>query len=192
MEVAFRTIRLGSRSPSGAVTEDVVRAGDLVTIDCGLVSSGYCSDIQRTGYVLRASETAAPDDLQSMWAAPLAAQDAAVLALQPNSTGLAVDRAARAVIQGAGFNEFLHATGHSLGRRVHDVGPMLGPAWPGYGALVLSPIESGQVFAVEPMVYADAPSQGGEIQMGLEENVVIEISGPRLLGIPQRHLLLIT
>jgi Xaa-Pro aminopeptidase len=191
MEVVFMTMRFGGRSPTGAAPEDVVRAGDLVSIDCGLASGGYCSDIQRTGYVLRNRETAAPDDLQSMWAVTLAAQDAAVLALQPNSTGLAVDGAARTVIQGAGFKEFPHAAGHSLGRRVHDVGPILGPAWPGYGSLVHSPIEPGQVFAVEPMVYAHAPSQGGEIRMGLEENVVVEISGPRLLGAPQRHLVLI-
>ena len=191
MEVVFTTIRFGSRSPAGAAPQDVVRAGDLVTIDCGFTSGGYCSDIQRTGYVLRDSETVAPADLQSMWSVTLAAQEAAIFALQPNSTGLAVDAAARTVIQGAGFREFPHAAGHSLGRRVHDVGPMLGPAWPGYGSLVHSPIEPGQVFAVEPMVYAHAPSQGGEIRMGLEENVVVEISGPRLLGAPQRHLVLI-
>lgn len=191
MEIAFKTIRIGSRSPTGALPGEAIRVGDLVTIDCGFTSGGYCSDIQRTGYVLRDSESTAPPDLQSMWAATLAAQEAAVLALQPGGTGLAVDEAARAVIRGAGFQEFPHAAGHSLGRRVHDIGPMLGPAWPGYGSLVHSRIEPGQVFAVEPMVYAHAPSQGGEIRMGLEENVVVEGSGPRLLGTPQRHLFLI-
>jgi Xaa-Pro aminopeptidase len=191
MDVAFSTIRIGGRSPAGASPGESVGRGDVLTIDCGLVHQGYHSDIQRTAYVLRDDESSAPDAIQAMWDVTLNAQEAAIGALRPDSTGLAVDTAAREVVRAGGFKEFPHATGHSLGQRVHDIGPMLGPDWPGYGSLVHVRIEPGQVFAVEPMVYESVASQGGEVRMGLEENVVVEPSGPRVFGVPQRQLLLI-
>jgi Xaa-Pro aminopeptidase len=191
MEVAFSTIRVGGRSPAGASRGEPVGRGDVLTIDCGVVHQGYHSDIQRTAYVLRNGESSAPGDIQAMWDVTLKAQEAATKALRPHSTGLAVDTAARKVVRAGGFEEFPHATGHSLGQRVHDIGPMLGPEWPGYGSLVYVRIECGQVFAVEPMVYAPVASQGGTVRMGLEENVVIEPSGARIFGLPQRQLLLI-
>jgi Xaa-Pro aminopeptidase len=75
---------------------------------------------------------------------------------------------------------------------VHDVATGLGPDWPGRsGSLVRAPIEPGQVFAVEPMVYEHIESQGGEVRIGLEDDVVVEESGARAFGAPRRHLILI-
>jgi hypothetical protein len=34
-------------------------------------------------------------------------------------------------------------------------------------------------------------AQGGEVRMGLEENVAVEALGTRVFGVPQRQLLLI-
>jgi Xaa-Pro aminopeptidase len=151
--VAFSTIRIGGRSPAGASPGESVGRGDVLTIDCGVVHQGYHSDIQRTAYVLRDGESSAPRELQTMWDVTLRAQEAAIGALRPDATGIAVDTAAREVVRAGGFKEFPHATGHPLGQRVHDIGPMLGPEWPGYGSLVHVRIQPSQVFAVEPMVY---------------------------------------
>ena len=176
--VAFTTVVVGPSRGHSSPTDRVIRRGDLVRIDFGVVNGGYCSDIQRTAYVLHEDENDAPG--------------AALAALLPGSSGLAVDTAARRVIVQAGYEGYPHAAGHALGRKVHDIGPLLGPDWPErYGSLVHATIEPGQVFALEPMVYAEVASQGGQVQIGLEENLVVEPAGPRVFGTPQRRLILI-
>ncbi len=190
--VAFTTVVVGPSRGHSSPTDRVIRRGDLVRIDFGVVNGGYCSDIQRTAYVLHEDENEAPGEIQRMFDVTLASREAALAALVPGSSGLAVDTAARRVIVQAGYAGYPHAAGHALGRKVHDIGPLLGPDWPErYGSLVHSTIEPGQVFALEPMVYAEVASQGGQVQIGLEENLVIEPAGPRVFGAPQRSLILI-
>ena len=43
------------------------KRGDLITIDFGINLSGYCTDIQRTAYVLREDEEQPPDYFLKMW-----------------------------------------------------------------------------------------------------------------------------
>jgi len=45
----------------------VIQRGDLITIDFGINLSGYCTDIQRTAYVLREDEEQPPDYILKMW-----------------------------------------------------------------------------------------------------------------------------
>ena len=83
-------------------------------------------------------------------------------------------------------------TGHAIGLKVHDVGPMLGPDWKErYGDPVFFPIEAGQVFAVEPMLYIHPPEIGYDFHTSLEENLVVEEDGARYIGSPQTKLILI-
>ncbi len=110
----------------------------------------------------------------------------------PGATGNDADRAGRAAVVAGGYEEFPHGTGHPIGLKVHDVGPMLGPDWrERYGAAVFFPIEPDQVFAVEPMAYASPPELGYEVHASLEEDVVVEASGPRYIGTPQTRIILI-
>jgi len=190
MPLGFATVRVGALPLRQ--WDAVVQPGHVVSIDCGLVQHGYHADIQRVAYVRRPGESSAPAQIQRMWDVTLAAQRAAVEALQSGSTAVDVDTAGRAVVVAAGFRTYDHATGHALGRRVHDVGPMLGPDWPErYGALVHARIAPDQVYAIEPMAYADVPEQGGELRMALEENVVVGHAGPRVIGRAQRELRLL-
>ena len=193
MEVAFTTVVVGPCRGHCSPSDRVIQAGDLIRIDFGVVHKGYCSDIQRTAYVLRGGETDPPAEIRKMFDVTVAAHEAALAALKPGATGLAVDSAARRVIEAAGYKGYPHAAGHGLGRKVHDVGPLLGPDWPErYGSLVRTPIEPGQVFALEPMVYTTLESQGGEVQIGLEEDLVVEPEGARVFGKPQQELILIS
>jgi Xaa-Pro dipeptidase len=190
--VAFTTVVVGPTRGHSSPTDRVIQRGDLIRIDYGVVNQGYCSDIQRTAYVLAEGETEAPAEIRKMFDVTLASHEAAIATMRPGANGLAADSAARRVIEQAGYRGYPHAAGHGLGRKVHDVGPMLGPDWPErYGSLVRATLEPGQVFAVEPMVYAEVPGQPGELHIGLEEDVVIEASGARIFGNPQRSLILI-
>jgi Xaa-Pro aminopeptidase len=191
-EVAFSSVVVGAVRGHSAPTETVVQRGDLIRIDFGIGWRGYKTDIQRTAYVLREDENGAPARIRKMWDTAVTANRAAVLAMKPGVTGLAVDTAARAVVTGAGYREYPHASGHPVGYEVHDAGAILGPDWKErYGNRVMRKLEVGQLFAVEPAVSDSDPASKSETGIGLEEDVVIEKTGARYLGMPQVALILI-
>jgi Xaa-Pro aminopeptidase len=191
-EVAFASVVVGPQRGHSEPTDRVIERGDVIRIDWGASHDGYCADIQRTAYVLKKGESAAPDWLQRLWKATLAANRAAVAALKPGNTGNDVDSAARESLIAAGYPEYSHGTGHAIGLKVHDVGPMLGPDWPErYGDSVFFKIEPGQVFAVEPVIYTRPPEIDYEFHTGLEEDLVVESEGARYIGKPQSELILI-
>ncbi len=190
--VAFASVVVGPLRGHSDPTDRVIQRGDIVRIDWGASYGGYCADIQRTAYVLEEGETDAPAWLKRLFEATLAANRAAVAAIRPGKTGLEVDRAGRGALVTAGYPEYPHGTGHPIGLKVHDVGPMLGPDWPErYGGPVSFEIEAGQVFAVEPVIGIQPTELEYEINTGLEEDVVVETDGARIVGTPQTELILI-
>jgi len=191
-EVAFTSVVVGPQRGHSSPTDRVIQRGDVIRIDWGASYGGYCADIQRMAYVLKEGEGAAPAWLQRLWEATLAANRAAVAALKPGATGNDVDKAGRGSLVSAGYPEYPHGTGHAIGLKVHDVGPMLGPDWrERYGDRVFFKVEVGQVFAVEPLIYMNVPELGYEFHTSLEEDVVVEAKGPRYFGTPQTELILI-
>ncbi len=191
-KVAFESVVAGPMRGHSEPSDRVIERGDVVRIDWGASYEGYCADIQRMAYVLGPGETKAPAWLDRVFASTLKANRAAIAALKPGATGNDVDRAGRAVILADGFDEFPHATGHAIGLKVHDIGPLLGPDWrERYGDQVFFAIEADQVFAVEPLIYFKPPGVDYEINSGIEEDVVVTPSGARVLGAPQSELILI-
>ncbi len=191
-DIAFTSVVVGPQRGHSEPTDRVIERGDVIRIDWGASYGGYCADIQRTAYVLREGETAAPEWLQALWSATLEANRAAVAALKPGNTGNDVDRAGRGSLVGAGYPEYPHGTGHAIGLKVHDVGPMLGPDWrERYGDPVFFAIEPGQVFAVEPLLYIRPEEIDYDFHTGLEEDLVVTENGARYIGTPQTDLILI-
>ncbi|MFN5605393.1 MAG: M24 family metallopeptidase, partial [Actinomycetes bacterium] len=77
-----------------------------------------------------------------------------------------VDRAARDVIDAAGFGEyFIHRTGHGIGMDAHEDPYMVS------GNTL--PLEAGHAFSVEPGIYV-----AGKWGMRLEDIVVATSEGP--------------
>lgn len=179
-------VNTGSDSPVGhnAPTELVIEPGHLLHFDFGVRQDGYCADIQRMVYFLKPGETVPPEPVQKGFETVVQAIQAAFTQIRPGLKGIEVDAAARSVVTGAGYPEYKYATGHQLGRLAHDGGALLGPAWARYGDTPFMPIETGQVYTLEPGLMV--PGFG---YIGLEEDILVTEDGAQYLAPPQTRLI---
>ncbi len=163
-----------SASPHAVPTDRALAEGDFLVIDWGAYVDGYPSDITRTFAVGRVDP-----EMAHIYDVVRQANEQGKQAAQPGATGEAVDRAARDVIEDAGFGQyFIHRTGHGLGLEVHEVPSMV--------AGNREPLVAGNVFTVEPGIYL--PGRGG---VRIEDDVVITSDGRRSLTSFSRDLIVV-
>jgi Xaa-Pro aminopeptidase len=144
---------------------------DAVVMDFGGELAGYFSDTTRTVVVAHP-----PDGFEQAYAIVREAQAAAVDAVRPGVEAQEIDRAARAIIDAAGYGErFIHRTGHGIGREVHE------PPYLVEGdATVLEP---GVTFSVEPGIYLE-----GRFGIRIEDIVAVTSGGVERLNRSTRDL----
>jgi len=169
-------------SPTGRTVEP----GHILNMDFGVKVEGYCSDMQRTFYILAPGEKAAPDDVMKGFHMILRAVEESKAAMKPGVDGRAIDAVARSIIVGAGYAEFPHALGHQVGRFAHDGTALLGPAWEKYAQKPFRKLEEGMVFTIEPRL--TVPGRG---VVTIEEMVVVTRDGAEWLGRPQKEIILV-
>ena len=181
-------VNCGPESPIGhsGPTKIKLERGHIIHFDFGVKYEDYCSDIQRTAYILREGETEAPPEVQRGFITIRTAIEKSREAMKPGTTGNSIDVIAREIITDAGYPEYRHALGHQLGRVAHDGGALLGPLWEKYGDDPNLKLEAGQVFTIEPGL-----AVRGYGYVSLEEDVVITENGAEYLGEPQREVVLI-
>ncbi|MFC3478905.1 M24 family metallopeptidase [Halobacterium litoreum] len=161
---SFETI-VGS-GPNGAKphhhrSDREIERGDPVVCDFGTVVDRYPSDQTRT--VVFAGDP--PEGFGEVHEVVREAQQAAVEAVEPGVTAGEVDRAARSVIESAGYGEeFVHRTGHGVGLDVHEEPYIVEGSE--------RELEPGMVFSVEPGVYLS-----GEFGVRTEDLVAVTEDG---------------
>ena len=146
--------------------------GHIFHIDLGIVVEDYSSDIQRCWYVAGPDEKTIPEDVAKALKAVIGAIDAGAAALKPGAKGWEVDAAARAFLVSQGYDEYMHAFGHQVGRVAHDGGVTLGPRWERYGRSPFKEIRANECYTLELGIIT--PTRG---YLGLEEMVLVKENG---------------
>jgi len=143
----------------------VLCEGDPVVIDFGCTYRGYCSDTTRTVFVGKASE-----EDQAIYRVVLEANLAGEAAAREGASAQDVDRAARSVIEKAGFGEyFINRTGHGIGVAVHEAPYIMEGN--------LQELRKGMAFSVEPGIYIP-----GRLGIRIEDIVLVTENGAEPLS----------
>jgi Xaa-Pro aminopeptidase len=188
-EIEYRMRRLGA---DGTAFDTIVASGErtalphahpvarriqgdqLLLIDMGANVAGYASDMTRTFGLGKLDAK-----IRRMYSAVLESQLAAVAAVKPGITCAQVDRAARSVLRGYGFEKlFVHSTGHGLGLEIHER--------PRVGRKEATKLEPGMAITIEPGVY-----QEGIGGIRIEDTVVVTTHGCEILTPTSKDLALL-
>lgn len=123
--VSFDTIALAGKNtsmPHGVPSDYIIRQGDFVLMDFGAVYDGYHSDMTRTVCVGNPT-----DEMRCVYDTVLQAQLAALDTAKAGIKGTVLDKAARDIIENAGYGEaFGHSLGHGVGLEIHEF-PLASP-----------------------------------------------------------------
>ncbi|MGW4735133.1 aminopeptidase P family protein [Streptomyces shenzhenensis] len=161
-------------NPHHEVGDRVIRRGDMVVLDFGGLKDGYGSDTTRTVHVGEPT-----DEERTVHDIVRAAQEAGFRAVRPGVACQEVDRAARAVIEDAGYGEyFIHRTGHGIGVTTHEPPYMIEGEQ--------QPLVPGMCFSVEPGVYLP-----GRFGVRIEDIVTVTEDGGRRLNDTTREMVIV-
>lgn len=161
-----------------------IREGDLVLIDLWAKMNrprSVYSDLTRMGYVGKT----VPEIYAKVFGIVAAARDAAIGLVQERfrtATPLAgweVDRAARQVIEEAGYGAaFVHRTGHSIGQETHGNGANMDSLETREERLVLP----RTCFSIEPGIYLAEFGIRSEINVFIGADSQVHVTGGPLQG----------
>jgi Xaa-Pro aminopeptidase len=167
-------------------TDRLVQKGHVLNIDFGVKYKGYCSDLQRTWYILRDNENDAPPEVKKGFQVIVDSIQKAADFMKPGSIAYEVDAVARNYIVENGYEEYPHALGHQVGRKAHDGGVILAPRWERYGEIPYKKIGIDEVYTLEPRL--TIPGFGIAT---VEEEVVVRENGVEFLSEPQKEIYII-
>lgn len=121
----------------------VLRAGDIVSVDFGVVVEGYYGDAARTFPVGRIDPVA-----ESLLRTTERSLDEAIAVSRPGNRLGDISGTVQEVVEGAGFSVVRDFVGHGIGRMLHEE-----PQVPNFGVKGSGPkLVPGMVLALEPMV----------------------------------------
>ena len=175
--ISFETIAVSganSSMPHGVPSEKKIENGDFITMDYGAVINGYHSDMTRTVAVGSVSSKQA-----EIYETVLNAQLASLSSLKNGISGFDADKAARDIIENAGYGKFFgHGTGHGVGIEIHEA--------PRLSSKTDSILQTGDVVTVEPGIYLP-----GEFGVRIEDMVFITENGYENLTKSPKNLIII-
>jgi len=142
----------------------VIKEGDLVSLDCGLILEGWWAD---SGLSVTVGD--ASDEARRLIEVTREALRRGIAVAQPGRRIGDIGHAVQSYVEAQGFSVVRNYVGHGIGRNMHEP-----PQVPNYGrpdtGNVLKP---GYVLAIEPMVNAG----GHEVRVLADEWTVVTVDG---------------
>jgi methionyl aminopeptidase len=168
--------------PSG---EQVLREGDIVSIDCGVVLEGYYGDSAITVPV--GTQVAAKT--RRLLEVTQKSLETAIQVVRPGATLGDIGAAVQEVVEADGFSVVREFVGHGIGTRMHE-----DPQVPNFGQRGAgAKLRAGMVIAIEPMVNAGKPgvqvlsdgwtavTEDGSLSAHFEHTVAVTEEGAMIL-----------
>lgn len=162
----------------------LLKAGSIVSVDCGVLLDGLHADSATTIPVGTISAEA-----QRLLDVTQACLAAGVAAAQPNGHVGDIGHAVQQVAEAAGFGVVRELVGHGIGAKFHEE-----PQVPNYGKPKRGPrLQLGMTIAIEPMITQGSPetrtlgdkwtvvTADGKLAAHFEHTVAITPAGPRIL-----------
>ena len=167
----------GSSVPHHETGDTKLRFGDVVLIDFGCKTQGYCSDCTRTFLF---GDDKKHEDFKRAYAQVLKAHELVKEKLTSGMTGKEADEIARGSLRQAGLDKlFTHSLGHGVGLLIHEF-PRLSPS----SEEVLL---DGMVFSDEPGIY-----EAGAFGIRIEDTVCLKEGRVHsFMGKTERDLLIL-
>ncbi len=160
-KIAFEPIIVfgpNSSQPHYRAGEKKLEKGDMVLIDIGVMKASYASDMTRVTFFGQPNE-----EMKKIYSSVRDAQGQAFEMCQVGTPLREIEKAAREVIERAGYGEYFpHGLGHGVGLEVHE--------YPTFKSDEL--LKPGMVLTLEPGIYLRG--LGG---VRLEDTVVITEKG---------------
>jgi methionyl aminopeptidase len=163
----------------------VLRAGDIVSIDCGVVLDGYYGDAAITVPV----DGSLKPELQKLLEVTEASLYKGIEQARPGNAIGDVGAAVQEHVEANGFSVVREFVGHGIGTRLHEE-----PQVPNYGQRGRgAKLREGMVIAIEPMVNSGKPearvlddkwtavTADGSYSAHFEHCVAITKDGPMIL-----------
>ncbi len=145
--------------------ETPLKPGDSIIFDVGLNLNRAMSDMTRTVFFGEPTE-----EMKRVYELVRRANLAGKAAVKPGVRMCDIDRAARAVIEAAGYGPFFtHRTGHNIGIGVHEP--------PDVSAVCEVVAQPGMIFSIEPGIYLP-----GKFGVRIEDLVVVTEDGCEVLN----------
>jgi methionyl aminopeptidase len=163
----------------------ILKEGDILSIDCGVVLDGYYSDSALTVPV---GKTLAPE-LKKLLEVTEVSLRKAIAEVKLGKTVGDIGAAVQEYVEANGFSVVREFVGHGIGTRMHEE-----PQVPNYGVRGHGTrLREGMVLAIEPMVNVGKPgarvlddkwtavTEDGSYSAHFEHTVAVTRNGPRVL-----------
>jgi len=163
----------------------VLREGDIVSVDCGVIVDGFYSDCAST-YPVGKKMSPATRKLLDVTKASL---EQAIQEVQVGATLGDIGAAVQEMVEAAGFGVVREFVGHGIGKSMHE-----DPQVPNFGQRGRGQkLRAGMVLAIEPMVNAGAAevkvledgwtavTVDGSLSAHFEHTVAVTEDGPLVL-----------
>jgi methionyl aminopeptidase len=165
--------------------ERVLKDGDIVSIDCGVILDGYYGD---SAITVPVGNSVSPE-VKKLLEVTKASLERAIQTVRIGGTVGDVGAAVQEMVEANGFSVVRDFVGHGIGTRLHEE-----PQVPNYGTRGHGTrLREGMVLAIEPMVNSGKPgvrvlddkwtavTEDGSYSAHFEHCVAVTKSGPLVL-----------